>query len=206
MNKRDAMHSAASALLCLSLSICLAGCLNCSKYADKQHAKTPIRNSKTDEDTIRSVVTAQFEALFERDVGKFINSYSEDYDNGDYTYAEKAKGASAAVETKFQVRDFYIEFLQSGTDEAEVHIDEDRGFGTTYAYTYWEQRTGDDEYGVAVHKLGAFLLRKEGENWRIISDKSIPLKVKGDAALLMNSSQFRAYMDPSTIKWPPPNN
>jgi hypothetical protein len=156
-----------------------------------------------DEALVRAVIRGQFEALFEKDIDGFLSYYSEDFDNGDVTYEGKVEEASKVEGAEFDVSDFQIEFVKSGEDEAEVHFDERRGFASAYAYTYWRQRAGDRLTKTAVHQLGAFLLRMEGKDWRIICDRSVTLKQKEDAEHLMLSTPFRPFMNPAMMKWPP---
>ena len=152
---------------------------------------------------VRKVVRDQFEAVMERDLDGFLACYSKDFFNGEVDYADKADVAGQLMEIDFEMLDFYIEFLPSGTDEKVVHVDAERGFASTFTYTYWKQRDADKITRRPVQKIGAFLLRKEGDKWRIISDKSLTLKQKEDAARIINTAQFRPFIDPSTIPWPP---
>jgi len=181
-----------------------AGCTETQRdRAKQQDDSSQVSNVSADDGLIRKVITDQFEALFEKDAAKFIGSYSEDYDNGSVAFDELVAGVMKVMEADFKVRNFTIEFLKSGDDDSIVHMDEAGGFATTFAYTYWEQKQEDEEVGAAVEKLSAFLLRKENDAWRIISDKSVTLQKKADARHLINASPFRSYQDPSTFEWPP---
>jgi len=159
-----------------------------------------------DELLVRKVVRDQFEAIFEKDFNKFINCFSWDFSNGDDDYNDKVEIAKQVMEVDFEIIDdtFDIRFIESGPNEVAVHFDHDRGFASTFTYTYWKQRSGDKITRMPMLKLGAFLLRKEGNEWRIISDKSIALQKEEDAPSLINSAQFRPFTDPTTIVWPPP--
>jgi hypothetical protein len=154
---------------------------------------------------VRKVIRDQFTAFFDKDIDGFLSYYSKDYNNGESTYDDKASQASDIKTVDFKVKDFYLEFVESGPGEEkqQVHFDNARGLASTYAYTYWKQRSGDVLTFVPMHKLGAFLLRKEGKQWRIISDKSMTLKQKEDAQYLISTSQFKPFMDATTIVWPP---
>ncbi len=66
-----------------------------------------------------------------------------------------------------------------------------------------KKKMEDEEMGVAVEKLGAFLLHKEHGAWRIVSDTSVMLQKKAYARNLINSIPFKPYQDPSTFEWPP---
>jgi hypothetical protein len=168
------------------------------------NALIPSERGLPDDVLVRKVVRDQFKAFFDQDKERFLSLYSKDFDNGDFTYEDKAAVLDELDEVSFEVWDFYLEFIKSGEDEADVHISQERGFAGTYAYAYWKQRGGDKITTHTVQKLTAFLLRKEGKQWRIISDKSIPLKQREDAEHLIPTSHFRPFMDPATITWPPP--
>lgn len=159
-----------------------------------------------DELLVRMVVRDQFEAIFERDVDKFISCFSEEFNNGDNDYNDKVEIAKQVMDADFEIIDdtFFIRFIDTGPNEVAVHFDHERGFASTFTYTYWKQRSEDKITRIPVLKLGAFLLRKEGNDWRIISDKSIALQKEEDAPRLINSAQFRPFIDPTTIPWPPP--
>lgn len=181
-----------------------AGCSETQRdRAKQQDDSSQVSNASTDEGLVRKIITEQFEAIFEKDAAKFIGSYSEDYDNGNIAFDELVAGVMKAMEADFQAQNFTIEFLRSGDDDSIVHMDEAGEFAATFVYTYWEQKGKDEEMGVAVEKLGAFLLHKEHGAWRIVSDKSVTLQKKSDARNLINAIPFKPYQDPSTFEWPP---
>jgi len=159
-----------------------------------------------DDMLVRKTIRDQYESLFTMDKEKFLNYYSKDYNNGEYTYEDKAKQVDEIGKAHFEVKDFSLEFIKSGTGEekTEVRIDPARGFATTYVYTYWRQRGGGSITLKPIEQMGAFLLRKEGSQWRIISDRSIMLQKREDAEHLILTAQFKPFMDPSAIVWPPP--
>ena len=170
----------------------------------------------SDDMLVRKTIRDQYDALFARDADgnplpekeKFLDFYSKDFFNGDNTYDDKVKQLEELDKTHFQVKDFTLEFIESGTGDAktEVHVDLPRNFASTYVYTYWRQRGGGSITLKPVEQLSAFLLRKEGDRWRIISEKSIALQKKEDAEQLIGITQLKPFMDPSTIVWPPPKN
>jgi len=168
----------------------------------------PGNKGLTDDMLVRKTVRDQYDALFALDKERFLNCYSRDYDNGDYTYEDKVAQVEEISGTTFEIKDFYLEFIKSGAgeDKIEVHIDPARGLASTYLYTYWKQRTGESITPKPIQQLGAFLLRKEGTEWRIISEKNMPLQKREDAEHLMIIAEFKPFMDPSTIVWPPPKN
>lgn len=181
-----------------------AGCSETQRdRAKQQDDSSQVSNSSADEGLVRKIITDQFEAIFKKDAAKFIGSYSEDYDNGDIAFDELVAGVMKVMEADFQAQNFTIEFLKSGNDGSIVHMDEAGEFAATFAYTYWEQKGKDEEMGVAVEKLTAFLLHKEHGAWRIVSDKSVTLQKKADARNLINAFPFIPYHDPSTFVWPP---
>ena len=155
------------------------------------------------ESLVRKVVRDQFEAVIERDLDGFLACYSKEFFNGEVEYADKVDAAGKLMEIDFEMLDFFIEFLPSGTDELQIHVDHERGLASTFTYTYWKQRDADKITRRPVHKIGAFLLRKEGDKWRIVSDKNLTLKQKEDAPRIINTAQFKPFTDPSTIAWPP---
>ncbi len=157
-----------------------------------------------DDALVRVVIREQFDAVFAKDLDKFLSYYSTDYDSGIQTFDEKAEMIRQVFDTEFVVRDFVLEFLDSGEDNTDVHFDESRGFASVVVYTYWKQRTGESITRIPLMQLSAFLLRKEGDEWKIISDNSQGLNKKEDADAWMRSSHFRQYTDPKTFVWPPP--
>ena len=203
-NKRIDIAWNAFAIFLAMIVFLSAGCSETQRdRAKQQDDSSQVSNASADEGLVRKIITDQFEAIFEKDAAKFIGSYSEDYDNGSIAFDELVAGVMMVMEADFKVRNFTIEFLKSGEDDSIVHMDEAGGFASTFAYTYWEQKGKDEEMGVAVEKLGAFLLHKEHGAWRIVSDKSVTLQKKADARNLINASPFRPYHDPSTLEWPP---
>ena len=165
----------------------------------------PAESGLPDDTLVRKTIRDQFNALFELDKDEFLGFYSQDYDNGEYTYVDKVAQLEGIGEVPFKVKDFALEFIESGGEvKEEVHFDKERGFASTYVYSYWRQRKEDGITMVPVQKLTVFLLRKEGAQWRIISDSSITLRQREDAEHLMATPQWRTFMDPTTIIWPPP--
>jgi hypothetical protein len=159
-----------------------------------------------DDTLVRETVRNQFEAIFKQDTDAFLKCYSQDYNNGDYTFKDKLDQVKQLIGADFEVKDFYIEFLKTGQGDSkeEVHIDNNRGFATTYAYTYWRQRGQGTVTFKPLEQMSVFLLRKEGDDWKIIEDKSIILKQREDADHLVQAPQFSPFLDPSKIPWPPP--
>ena len=203
-NKCLEIFGNAIAIILAMIVFLSAGCSETQQdRAKQQDESSQVSNASVDEGLVRKVITDQFEAIFEKDAAKFIGSYSEDYDNGSIAFDGLVASVMNAMEADFQAQNFMIEFLKSGEDDSIVYIDEAGGFATTFAYTYWEQKLEDEEMGVAVEKLGAFLLHKEHGAWRIVSDKSVRLQKKADARNLINAIPFRPYQDPSTFGWPP---
>jgi len=198
--KQGGMKESNVILFGLVMVVCVVGFIGivssgCSLNADD--AEIPADR------LVRKVVRDQFVAVMEKDLDGFLACYSKEFFNGEVEYADKADAAGRLMEIDFEMLDFYIEFLPSGTDEMVVHVDAERGFASTFTYTYWKQRDADKITRRPVHKIGAFLLRKEGDKWRIISDRSLTLKQKEDAPHIINTAQFRPFIDPSTIPWPP---
>jgi hypothetical protein len=157
-----------------------------------------------DESLVRAVVRGQFDAVFNKDIDTFLGYHSADYDSGEMNYEDKAEMLQELIDNEFVVKDFTIEYLKTGDDQVDVHFDEARGFASVLVYTYWKQRTGDSITRKPVMQLNSFLLRKEGEDWKIIADKSRTLNKKEDAETWIKSSHFRQYADPTTFVWPPP--
>jgi len=143
-----------------------------------------------DDALVRVVIREQFDAVFAKDLDKFLSYYSTDYDSGIQTFDEKAEMIRQVFDTEFVVRDFVLEFLDSGEDNTDVHFDESRGFASVVVYTYWKQRTGESITRIPLMQLSAFLLRKEGDEWKIISDNSQGLNKK--EALIAFQAVYRS--------------
>ncbi len=165
----------------------------------------PSGSGMPDDMAVRKTIRDQFDAFFAKDVDKFLSFYSTDYNNGRYNYADKKSQAAQIADADFRIKDFNIEYEETGPEgtKESVYFDHDRGFASVLAYTSWRQSGGKSITFTPVEKLNAFLLRKEGKDWKIIEDTSVTLHKKEDVEPLMNTSEFKPYLDPSTMEWPP---